>query len=70
MSGSLYVWRGSTLVLMDTDVKQADSAEDQMLAYVKNDNTLWLANIGSTSYKRQVATNVDYVVLENYTCCL
>ncbi|PEV23300.1 hypothetical protein [Bacillus thuringiensis] len=67
MSGSLYVWRGSTLVLMDTDVKQADSAEDQMLAYVKNDNTLWLANIGSTSYKRQVATNVDYVVLENYT---
>lgn len=67
MNGNLYVWRASTLVLFDTDVKQADAAEDQMLAYVKNDNTLWLANMGSTSYKRQVATNVDYVVLENYT---
>lgn len=65
-AGSLYVWRGSSLVIIDTDVKQADSAEDNMLAYVKNDNTLWLANTGGV-YKRQVATNVEYVVLENYT---
>ncbi|MFE5391905.1 hypothetical protein [Bacillus thuringiensis] len=63
-TGSLYVWRGSTLALIDVDVKQADSSEDYMLAYVKNDNTLWLANIGGV-YKRQVATDVEYVVLEN-----
>ncbi|MED1301852.1 hypothetical protein P4U65_14970 [Bacillus pacificus] len=66
MLGNLYVWRGSTTpVLIDTNVKQADSSEESMLVYVKNDNTLWMA-FTAGPYKKQVATNVDYAVLANF----
>lgn len=65
MLGNLYVWRGSTTpILIDTNVKQADSSEESRLVYVKNDNTLWIVDT-TGPYRRQIATNVDYAVLAN-----
>lgn len=67
LNNNLYIWRSSrTPILIDTNVKQADSSEESMLVYVKNDNTLWMVDTQYPSYKRQVASNVDYVVLANY----
>ncbi|CUB50874.1 hypothetical protein BN2127_JRS10_00391 [Bacillus subtilis] len=66
MNNNLYIWRSSrTPILIDTNVKQADSSEESKLVYVKNDNTLWIVNT-SGPYRRQIASNVDYVVLANY----
>lgn len=66
MNGNLYVWRDSmTPILVDTNIKQADSSEQGRLAYVKNDNTLWLAHISGGIQKGQIATDVEYVVYAN-----
>ncbi|MEB9509598.1 hypothetical protein P4I85_14465 [Bacillus cereus] len=66
MDNNLYIWNSNTTaILFDTNVKQADSSENRMLAYVKNDNTLWMANSSNPSYKNKVADNVDYVVSAN-----
>ncbi|ACK98766.1 MULTISPECIES: hypothetical protein [Bacillus cereus group] len=67
MNGNLYAWRTSmTPTLVDTNVKQADSSEGGRLAYVKNDNTLWMVATDSSFQKGQIATNVDYVVYANF----
>lgn len=65
MSNNLYVWKNSSLIFIESNVKQADSSEESKLIYVKNDNTLWIADT-SGPYKRQIATNVDYAVLSNH----
>ncbi|ECP9029747.1 hypothetical protein FU976_07995 [Campylobacter jejuni] len=67
MNGNLYIWRtNQTPILVDTNVKQADSSEEGILWYVKNDHTLFAANVKSSISKRQVATNVAYVVSGNF----
>lgn len=65
MYDNLYIWRASkTPILIDTNVKQADSSEESKLVYVKNDNTLWIVDT-TGPYKRQIASNVDYAVSAN-----
>ncbi|ACK98793.1 hypothetical protein CN498_22010 [Bacillus thuringiensis] len=65
MYNNLYIWRASkTPILIDTNVKQADSSEESKLVYVKNDNTLWIVDT-SGPYRRQIASNVDYAVSAN-----
>ncbi|MGX5491857.1 hypothetical protein [Bacillus cereus] len=65
MYNNLYIWRVSkTPILIDTNVKQADSSEESKLVYVKNDNTLWIVDT-SGPYRRQIASNVDYAVSAN-----
>ncbi|MFE5391917.1 hypothetical protein [Bacillus thuringiensis] len=65
MYNNLYIWRASkTPILIDTNVKQADSSEESKLVYVKNDNTLWIVDT-TGPYKRQIASNVDYAVSAN-----
>jgi hypothetical protein len=65
-SNRLYIWRDNqSPILVDTNVKQADSSEEGIICYVKMDNTLWLAHVKSSINKVQVASNVDYVVSAN-----